>query len=158
VAAEPLELRELLSALTAAQVELVVIGGVAVAAHGYVRATADLDVVPAPSPENAERLADALVSVDATLPLADDRPFSRAQDLIALKRRANLTLDTRHGGLDVVQRAAGVPSHATLDESAVESDLLGLRVRVCSLSDLRRMKEAQGRPQDLADLANLPEP
>jgi len=33
----------------------VVIGGVAVAAHGYVRGTADLDLVPDPDPENLKR-------------------------------------------------------------------------------------------------------
>jgi hypothetical protein len=44
-----------------------------------------------------------------------------------------------------------------LDADAVDSELLGVPVRVCSLGRLREMKEAQGREQDKADLANLPE-
>jgi hypothetical protein len=64
---------------------------------------------------------------------------------------------TRFGGLDVVQRAQGVPSYSQLIEDAVESDLLGIPVRVCSLTRLREMKLAQGRTQDQLDLENLPE-
>lgn len=50
----------------------------------------------------------------------------------------------------------GVPSYTQLNQDAVESDLLGIPVRVCSLARLREMKEAQNREQDRADLANLP--
>jgi hypothetical protein len=39
----------------------------------------------------------------------------------------------------------------------VAADLLGVPVRVCSLAHLRRMKEARGNSQDLADLDRLPE-
>lgn len=81
------------------------IGGVAVAAHGYVRGTADLDLVPDPDPENLERITE-------------------------------ITADTTFGGLDVVQRAKGVPSYSQLDVDAVETELLGVPVRVCSLARL----------------------
>lgn len=57
----------------------------------------------------------------------------------------------------MVQRAQGVPSYSQLDADAVDTELLGVPVRVCSLARLREMKETQGRPQDRADLANLPE-
>jgi hypothetical protein len=121
-----LDLRSLLELLYTREVRFVVIGGVAVAAHGYVRGTADLDLVPDPDPEN-------------------------------LKKVAEITADTSFGGLDVVQRARGVPSYSQLDADAIETELLGIPVRVCSLPRLRAMKEAQGRPEDKADLANLPE-
>jgi hypothetical protein len=48
---------ELLLALTRAQIGFIVIGGVAVGVHGFVRATKNLDIVPDPSPENLARLA-----------------------------------------------------------------------------------------------------
>ena len=70
-----LDLRALLAALHAAEARFVLIGGVAVAAHGYVRATEDLDIVPDPSAENLRRLGNALVRMGATLPLADGRDF-----------------------------------------------------------------------------------
>lgn len=151
------DLRSLLEALNEERVRFVVIGGVAVGAHGYPRATADLDLVPDPDPENLDRLVSSLASLDATLPTAGGRPFDPAGDAGAIRRGGNVTADTRFGGLDVVQLAQGVPAYSTLDEDAVESDLLGVPVRVCSLSRLREMKRAHHRPQDQADLENLPE-
>jgi hypothetical protein len=44
-----------------------------------------------------------------------------------------------------------------LVRDAVESELLGIPVLICSLARLREMKAAQDREQDRADLANLPE-
>jgi hypothetical protein len=151
-----LDLRALLGALTEHEVSFVVIGGVAVGAHGYVRATQDLDIVPEPSADNASRLARALTELEATLPLAGGRQFQPAGDLTHLRRRRNMTLDTRYGPLDVVQQASGTPSFASLDGQAVQSDLLGVPVRVCSLEHLRQMKQARASTQDRADLEHLP--
>lgn len=55
-----------------------------------------------------------------------------------------------------LQIASGVPPYSLLNQDAVDSSLLGVPVRVCSLSRLREMKQAQGRAQDQADLENLP--
>jgi hypothetical protein len=150
------DLRSLLGALNDHGVEFVVIGGVAVGAHGYVRGTEDLDLVPNPDPANLDRLANALQDLDSTLPTVGDRPFEPT-DATVIRRGGNVTADTKFGGLDVVQRATGVPGYPELTEDAVASELLGVFVRVCSLTRLRAMKEAQGRAQDQADLANLPD-
>ncbi|MGH3429377.1 MAG: hypothetical protein ACRDQZ_17725 [Mycobacteriales bacterium] len=152
-----LDLRSLLELLHEREVRFVVIGGVAVAAHGYVRGTADLDLVPDPDPENLKRVTAVLDELKSTLPTAEDRRFDPASDAGVIRRGGNVTADTDFGGLDVGQRAQGVPSYSQLDDDAVDSELLGIPVRVCSLARLREMKEAQGRPQDKADLANLPE-
>ena len=151
------DLRALLEALNEAGIDFIVIGGVAVGAHGYVRGTEDLDVVPDPDPENLARLAEVLKRLDSTLPTVGERPFDPATDAGVIRRGGNVTTMTRFGGLDVVQRARGVPSYLQLDADAVNSELLGVPVRVCSLARLREMKEAQGREQDRADLANLPD-
>lgn len=151
------DLRALLEALDEHGVRFVVIGGVAVAAHGFVRGTEDLDVVPDPDPANLERLTRALADLDSRLPTVGGRPFDPAGDAPVIRRGGNVTTATRFGGLDVVQRAQGVPSYARLAGDAVESELLGVPVRVCSLARLRAMKEAQGRTQDRLDLENLPE-
>lgn len=151
------DLRSLLQALHEQGIEFVVIGGVAVGAHGYIRATADLDVVPDPDPENLDRLVKTLDSLEATLPTASDRRFDPSQDARIVRRGDNVTAETAFGGLDVIQLAQGVPSYSQLMADAVESDLLGVPVRVCSLARLREMKQAQDRAQDRADLENLPE-
>lgn len=52
----PLRLRELLEQLLEAEVRFVLVGGLAVNAWGYLRATRDLDVVPDPAPDNLAKL------------------------------------------------------------------------------------------------------
>lgn len=151
------DLHALLEALHNANIRFVVIGGVAVGAHGYVRSTEDLDLVPDPDPENLKRLTETLQDLESTLPTVGERPFDPGTDAGVIRRGGNVTAMTRFGGLDVVQRAKGVPGYSQLDEDAVDSELLGIPVRVCSLARLRAMKEAQSREQDRADLANLPE-
>lgn len=151
------DLRALLAALREREVRFVVIGGVAVGAHGYLRATEDLDLVPDPDPANLKLLSSALEELDTTLPTVEGRPFDPDKDGAVILRGGNVTADTRFGGLDVVQRLRGVPTYAELAEDAVESDLLGIPVRICSLGRLRKMKRALSRAQDQADLENLPE-
>lgn len=150
------DLRALLQALVDRDLRFVVIGGVAVGAHGYIRATEDLDLVPDPDPANLDRLADALWALNATLPTASNRRFNPAEDATEIRRGGNVTVDTEFGGLDVLQLAGGVPGYSQLAENAIECDVLGVQVRVCSLNDLRAMKKAQDRAQDRADLENLP--
>ncbi len=147
-----------LRALEEGRVEYVVIGGVAVGAHGYIRATEDLDIVPDPSPENQRRLAEVLGTLGATLPTAGDRHFDPADDLAALQRGENVTAETPHGGLDIVQRAKGLPGYEALARESEDAELLGVQVSICSLTHLRQMKSAAARSQDRADLDNLPEP
>jgi hypothetical protein len=151
------DLRSLLEALQEEGVRFVVIGGVAVGAHGYVRGTEDLDLVPDPDPDNLAHLTEALTKLEATLPTVAERRFNPATDASVIRRGGNVTAMTRFGGLDIVQRAQGVPSYSQLIDDAVESELLGIPVLICSLTRLREMKLAQDREQDRADLANLPE-
>jgi hypothetical protein len=146
----------MLAALHERDVRFVVIGGVAVGAHGFVRGTEDLDLVPDPDPENLKRLSTALGELESTLPTVDGRPFDPATDAGVIRRGGNVTAMTRFGGLDVVQRAQGVPSYSQLAADAVQSELLGIPVLICSLANLREMKRAQSRTQDLLDLENLP--
>jgi len=145
--------RALLAALDDGGGHFVVIGGMAVAAHGFIRATEDLDLVPEPSPVNLAAIGNVLVRLGATLPTSGGRRFA-SRDLAT---GVNVTLDTSLGGVDIVQRAPALPAYRELDEAAVPTDVDGLEVRVCSLAHLRAMKRAAGRPIDVADLDSLPE-
>ena len=68
----------LLRRLGASAVEYVVIGGFAVIAHGVVRATDDLDIVPSPDRENLERLAPLLCGMVIPSALKHLRELKRA--------------------------------------------------------------------------------
>lgn len=144
----------LLRAFDDGEVGYVLIGATALAAHGPVRATEDVDVVPDPDPENLRRLDNVLASLDARL--ADDPSRGLGpEERAALAQGRNLTLETAFGGLDVVQQLAGVPSYAELADDAVEMELFGIGVLVCSRRHLRAMKLARGSHRDLADLEDL---
>jgi hypothetical protein len=153
---------ELIAALADGCVEYVLIGGLAVAAHGFPRATKDVDIVPAPDAENLRRLAGVLRAIDARhLETGDFDPAEFPFDPLNpgdLQAGGNFVLATRLGRLDVMQWVPGVPgdwAFEHLQRAAVDTALGALRVRVCSKTDLIAMKRAAGRPQDLVDLEEL---
>ncbi len=150
----PPDIPGVLKALAEGGVRYVLIGGVAVAAHGPVRATEDVDLVPDPEEENLRLLGNTLARMDAHLPGGPAEPFG-PQLRAALAQGRNLTLDSVHGGVDVVQRMPGMPSFEDLDAEATEMELLGAPVKVCSRRHLRAMKLARGSHRDLADVEDL---
>ncbi len=66
-----------------------------------------------------------------------------------------MAIETDLGRLDLVQGLDGVPAYSELSARASEAEVLGVNVAVCSVGDLRAMKRAAGRGQDLVDLENL---
>jgi hypothetical protein len=145
-------------------VEYIVIGGLAVGAHGHVRPSTDLDIVPSRSQENFTRLAAALVDVNAVD--AEVGNFDQAEHPMSatgvkdLAQGDNFRLMTGLGDLDVFQGASGIDAddlYAELDREALSGSVEGISVRVCGLDHLRAMKRAAGRPQDLEDLRRLGE-
>jgi predicted nucleotidyltransferase len=149
------EAEEIFRSLAGHRVDFVVIGGIAVQAHGYIRATKDLDIIVRPTALNLSRLSEALSDLDSelrvpgTLRLTDPHQLGRAP-LVAVMTRA--------GPLDIVnvEHVAGAPrSYDALREAALVIDLHGLEIAVAGVSDLIRMKRAAGRPHDLADIEAL---
>jgi predicted nucleotidyltransferase len=149
-----IELRELIARLDAGGIEFVLVGGLAVNAWGYVRGTKDLDIVPDPSPDNLARLAAVLEALDGRVETPDGRLGASAiSTFLAAGDRALVA--TALGPVDVLQGLPQVPRYRTLAEDAVEIDLGGVRVRVCSLDALLAMKRAAGRDIDRADIEAL---
>ena len=83
-----LDILGLFEQLARAGVDYIVIGGVAVGFHGYVRATKDLDVVPAPDRQNLERLVEALRELDAELDGAGDFESAELPDPLSVEALA----------------------------------------------------------------------
>jgi hypothetical protein len=153
---------ELIAALANGGVEYVLIGGLAVGAHGFPRATKDLDIVPAPDESNLRRLARVLREIDGRhFETGDFDPAEFPFDPLDpddLREGGNFVLATRLGRLDIMQWVPGVPgdwAFEHLARSAVETSLGTHTVRLCSKEDLIAMKRAAGRPQDLVDLQEL---
>jgi len=137
-------------------VRFIVIGGIAAIAQCSPLPTEDLDVTPARDLENLGRLAAALAELEANLrvPHAPGVPFPI--DARFLADRQAWTLDTSFGPFDLVVVPAGTTGYDDLDAdagyAALEESLI---VRVASLRDVIRMKEASGRAKDLAALPAL---
>jgi Nucleotidyltransferase of unknown function (DUF6036) len=145
-----------LRALVAGGVDFVVIGGIAVMAHGFVRATADTDITANPERQNLQRLAAVLKDLEAVLPGADPIVGDPA-GAKSLSFGGNPRFETRLGRLHVVQSPAGAPEYGELAVRAEEIQLDDLRIRICSYPDLVAMKEATARDQDRLDLVALRE-
>lgn len=147
--------QEILRVLAAHGVDFVVIGGIAVQAHGYIRWTKDLDVIVRPTALNLSRLSEALQELEAELRGAGTLKLN---DPHQLRRAPLIPVMTRVGPLDIVgvEHVAGAPrSYDGLREAALVVELSGSKVAVAGLSDLVRMKRAAGREHDLADIEAL---
>jgi len=143
--------------LDAHGVRYIVIGGVAAIAQGYPLATDDLDVTPARDPENLARLADALRELRVRLRVSRGPAVEFPLEASFLSRAASWALETDDGlAFDLVFEPAGSAGYADLLRDAATLDLGdGLVVRVASLRDLIRMKQAAGRPKDIAQVPAL---
>lgn len=146
---------ELIARLVHADISFVVIGGLALASWGVVRGTKDCDIVPDPAPENVHRLARLAVELGGHVQLGDSLLGSERSIAGLLQSGERALLSTSIGDLDVVQGLEGVMPYDELKAHAIEVELAGVKVMVCSLDHLRAMKHAAARPRDLADLEDL---
>ncbi|MCG5051527.1 MAG: hypothetical protein KA712_01075 [Myxococcales bacterium] len=145
---------ELFRRLAEEHAEFVVVGGLAVISHGHVRATLDLDVCYARTPENVERLVRALGPLNPKLRGAPpELPFY--WDTKTLRNGLNFTLTTSAGDIDLLGEVTGLGGYGDIALRADLVDLYGAQVRILSLSDLIRSKAAAGRAKDLVDLEAL---
>lgn len=144
----------MLQGLTAAGVRFVVVGGVAAAAHGSAHVTNDLDVCYDTAPDNIARLAALLADWDA-YPRGVDRGLPFFMDERQFRTTPLMTLTTREGDLDVLDRVAGVGAFAEALAHSMEFDGFGVRFPVLDLPQLIRAKRAAGRPKDIAQLPEL---
>jgi hypothetical protein len=135
---------EMLSALSAAKVEYLIVGAYALAAHGNPRATGDIDIWVRPTRENAARVMKALREFGA--PLFD----LTLDDLVDTETVFQIGIAPVR--IDILTGIDGVQFDDAWSRS-LEVDLGSARVAVLGLEDLATNKRAAGRPKDLGDLA-----
>jgi predicted nucleotidyltransferase len=146
--------RELISRLTEAGVEFIVVGGVAAGALGAARVTLDLDVVYRRAADNLDRIVAALKPYNPyprgappNLPFTWDR---RTVDF-----GLNFTLVTAIGFVDLLAEIAGGGTYEALLPHAVRIEVFGVSCLCLDLDTLIRTKRAAGRPKDFEALAEL---
>jgi hypothetical protein len=147
--------RELFNALARHDVEYLTIGGIAIQAYGGQRLTLGLDIAIDPSSANVQRLADALLELDARILGPEGR---RSQSTPSAQRLASSDqwhLITPHGPLDILTLPARLGAFKNMRAQAHEVPLGELSIPIAHRDDLLEMKRAAGRPQDLADVRLL---
>ena len=158
------DFKDLLSEFNAHGVEYLVVGAYALAAHGRVRATGDLDVWVRPEPANAKRVLAALVKFGAPLQDLTEQDLS-TPGIVYQVGVAPLRIDVLTG-IDAVEfeeawRMPRAEVSRALEEAwreRVRSRFADQPVSVLSAAHLIRNKRAVGRAQDLADLEWLERP
>jgi len=134
--------RDMLSALSAAGAEYLVVGAYALAAHGLPRATGDIDFWIRPSPANADRVLEALREFGVPLRdlTRDDlaRPGTVFQIGVAPRR------------IDLLTSIDGVEFETAWSDRETRS-VDGLAIPVLSRKHLLENKRATSRPKDLLD-------
>lgn len=150
----PLDAAEIFAALARHGVDYVLIGGLAVQAHGHVRTTQDADLVPAPGPDTRVRLAAALGELGARPAGAAEAPSGWSL-VEALNDGGTLVFETDVGGVDVHQDPPGTAPFPALRERAMVLEVEGVTVVVAGRDDLIAMKRASGRPVDRGDVIAL---
>jgi predicted nucleotidyltransferase len=154
------DVEAILRALNDADVRYLIVGGLAVVAHGYVRYTADVDIVLDLERDNALRAMKALdaiayrplVPVDAT-DFADEekrRVWIREKNMLVFQMRNPARESTR---LDIFVKEP----FAFTEEFAQAKweEVAGIRAPVLRYDELIRLKRSSGRPQDLIDIDQL---
>jgi hypothetical protein len=149
-----MQFKTLLLALTANNVEFVIIGGLAATLHGSARVTYDLDIVYNRTPDNLSKIVVALSPYQPYLRGAPEGlPFKF--DVETLKRGLNFTFTTSVGPIDLLGELSGIGAYDAVRRQANSATMFGGTYLFIDLEGLIISKKAAGRPKDLETIAEL---
>jgi predicted nucleotidyltransferase len=140
------DFKEFLNLLRVNQVEYLLIGAYAVGYHGYPRATQDLGVWIASTPQNATRLVAVLHEFGFGMAEVTPEFVLRPNNIIRMGREPVR--------IEILNWASGVDFDECYRERVVD-EVDGVEVSLIGLDQLRKNKKAAGRHKDLADLEEL---
>jgi predicted nucleotidyltransferase len=142
----PQDFKDFLKSLNDHEVEYLLVGGYAVAYHGFPRTTLDMDVWIANTIENAEKMIRVMKAFGFTGEISPQ--LFRADDGV-------VRMGVPPMKIEVMTHASGVTFSECFQRKVVDT-IDGVPVNVISLDDLRSNKTAAGRHKDLDDLEHLP--
>jgi predicted nucleotidyltransferase len=151
-----LDIPGLLQQLTNHRADYVVIGGLAMIAHGSAYITKDLDICYSRTAQNLGAIAEAFASLHAYMRGAPPGPPFRF-DVATIQAGLNFTLTTDLGDIDLLGEVAGIGYYEQVLAQSEERTVLGLPVRVLTLDGLIAAKKAAGRVKDRSHLLELEE-
>ena len=127
-------------------VEFMLVGGYAVALHGWPRMTFDIDFWIMANPQNAIAVMRALKAFGAPLMDLKEEDFHMPGMVFQI--------GTEPQRIDILSAISGVAYEDAVSR-AVRMEVDGLSLKVIALDDLSANKRASGRPKDIADAMTL---
>ncbi len=143
------DFKEFFQLLNANDVRYMIVGGYAVAYHGYPRYTKDIDIWIWVNPENADKVVKTLRDFGFESLGLQASDFLEAEIIIQLGYAPNR--------IDLIMGVPGV-NFEECYAKRVEEEIGGISLSFIDLENLKKSKQASGRLQDLADIENLKTP
>lgn len=141
------EFKEFLKLLNDHEVEYLIVGGHAVAYHGYPRSTGDLDVWISVNVNNAKKLANVMIDFGFSSESVSSSVFMEVDRVLRMGVAPNR--------IEILTGIDGVEFDSCF-QTRVSAELDGISVSMIGLDSLKENKRASGRHKDLADLDELP--
>lgn len=138
--------RDMIECLQREGVEFMLVGGYAVALHGWPRTTFDIDFWIMANPQNAAAVMRALKAFGAPLMDLTEEDFHRPGMVFQI--------GTEPQRIDILSAVSGVV-YEDAASRALKMEVDGLTLKVISLDDLIANKRASGRPKDIVDAMTL---
>ena len=147
-------IKKVTDALNKANITYALVGGYAVALHGVIRGTVDLDFVIALEQEQFDAVEKALQSIglEPRLPISANEVFQFREEYIEKRHLVAWSFINQANPLEVVDIII------THDAKQMNTDTLsvdGMTIQIATKDALISMKKASGREQDLEDVAAL---
>jgi len=140
--------------LSAADVQFVIVGGIAIRGHGGNYITEDLDICYSRTRDNLKKIADVLAPLDPR-PRGIDKDLPFVFDWTTLQHGTNFTFETTKGDVDLLGEVKGIGGYDELVQASIIVDFEGFPTKLLSIPSLIVAKEAAGRPKDQAGLQVL---
>lgn len=147
------QLDQLLARLIKAEVEFVLVGGLAAAIHGSSLTTRDVDVCCRFTAVNLLRIQHALEDLHPVHRMRPDLPIALTPEQCAQLK--NLYIKTDLGVIDCLGSVLGVGDFDEVSKHSMAIELPVGKLRILDLNTLIQAKEAMGRPHDLITVQHL---
>ena len=140
--------KDFLSLLNKHKVEYLVIGGYAVAIHGYVRGTSDIDIWVNPTSENADKMLTVMLDFGF-----GEYDFD-IKDFLITSKSGFVSIGEIPFKIEILTKTLGVTFEEAYPHRKTAS-IDDIMVNFIGLDDLIANKKAVAREKDLNDIANL---
>jgi predicted nucleotidyltransferase len=147
-------IQKVIRALDKHRVRYALVGGYAVALHGAIRGTVDVDIVIGLNRATFKRAEDALKSIglESRLPVTAEDVFAFREEYIHKRNLTAWSFSNADNPLEIVDILITEDAAAI---ATVRKQAFGMSIKVAAIPDLIAIKKKAGRPQDLEDIKAL---